>query len=379
MTKKTKRRITVTIVGLLILAAGYFGMNAIADSKEEPPKREAPRLVRSVQTRTVSNGSIDATLDLQGRLQAYNKITLFSEVGGLVRETGRPFKVGTYFPKGGVLLRIDNDEARLNLQAQKAQLMTGIAQVMPDLKIDYPEVFPAWERYLADFSTEGSLPELPEVEDRSARLFLSGRNLYTQYYQIKSAEDRLAKYTVYAPFSGVLTSTNIDQGAVVRVGQQLGELMATGYYELVATVPLSQINYLREGSSVNLYSEDLGEEWSGKIRRIGDQIDPGSQTVNVYIGVSGKGLREGMYLRGGAKTSPIADAAEIDRDLLIDEREVYVVEQDSILRLLPVQVAKYNQETAIVRGLPDGTQLLTSDVAGAFDGMIVRREEKVSR
>ena len=375
MNRVTRRRLLVTFIGLAILAAGYFGQQAIAGQKEAPPPRPRVQRVKSVTTRPVTNGAVAATLDIQGRLQAYNKVALFSEVGGLVRETGRPFKVGTYFPEGSVLLRIDNDEARLGLQAQKATLMNSIAQLMPDLKIDYPAAFPAWERYLTNLPLEGKLPELPEVTDQPARLFLTGRNIYTQYYTIKSVENRLEKYTLYAPFSGTLTATSIDKGAVVRAGQQLGELMATGYYELVATVPLSQLDYLEPGAEVDLFSDDLDKSWTGKVRRTSDQIDPSSQTVDVFIGVSGKGLREGMYLRGAAEAQPIANAAEIDRDLLVNEEEVYVVEADSVLRRVPVQVAKFNRETAIVRGIPDGAQLLTSSPAGAFDGMIVRRED----
>ncbi len=379
MNKVTKRRILVTVVGLLILAVGVIGMRLIGGMKEEPVKRPKPRIVKTVETRPVSNATVEIGLEVQGRLVAYNKIDLFTEVGGLVRETGRPFKEGTYFPKGAVLLRIDNQEAKLALQAQKASLMNTIAQAMPDLKIDYAETFPEWERYLLNFRVEETLPELPEVTDNSARLFLVGRNIYTQYYNIKSVEDRLAKYTLYAPFSGVLTMTAVDKGAVVRTGQQLGQLMATGFYELVATVPLSQLNYLKPGAKVVLRSDDMSEQWTGKISRISDQIDPNSQTVEVYVGVSGKGLREGMYLRGTADAQPIAGATEIERALLIDEREVYVVERDSVLRLLPVEVAKYNAETVVVRGIPEGTQLLTSNVAGAFDGMIVKRKTPTTK
>ena len=327
-----------------------------------------------METTAVTNTTLNATLGVQGRLRAYNKIALFAEVGGTVRETGRPFKEGTYFKKGQVLLRIDNEEARLSLQSQKATLMNAVATIMPDLKIDYPESFATWNAYLQNFNVEDPLPPLPEAADQREKLFVAGRNLYSQYYAIKSLEDRLAKYTLYAPFAGVLTATSIDRGAVVRTGQELGELMATGYYELVATVPLSELNYLQPGGKVDLYSEDIDGNWTGTVRRISDQIDPASQTVEVYVGVSGRDLREGMYLRGDADARQLDNVVEIDRDLLVDETSVYVVENDTLLKSVPVVIRKFDRETVIVSGLPDGAQLLTSDVAGAYDGMRVRRE-----
>ncbi|MEM6877971.1 MAG: efflux RND transporter periplasmic adaptor subunit [Bacteroidota bacterium] len=372
MNKLTIRRILVFLIGVGIIAMGFGAMNFISGQKEEPPKKPEVKRIATVETLNIQNGRISSTLELQGQLQAYNKIALFTEVGGTVQETGRPFKVGTYFPNESVLLRIDDTEARLNLQSQRASLMNAIAGAMPDLRIDYAETAALWETYLTDYDIETELKELPEVSDQSAKLFLAGRNIYSQYYSIKSLEDRLSKYTVYAPFGGVLTATSIDQGAVVRAGQQIGELMATGYYELAATVPLSQLEYLQSNGSVTLYSEDLNSNWTGQVKRISDQIDPSSQTVTVYIGVRGENLREGMYLRGEAQATTFDNATEIDRDLLTEDNQVFVVEHDSLLRLRPAEVQKINRETVIVRGLPDGTQLLMTDVAGAYDGMKVK-------
>ena len=375
MKNNVLRNVLKAVIGIVIVAVGYFGMMWLFNQKEEAPRKPVEKRARTVETRRISNGELSATLDVQGRLQAYNKIQLFSEVGGTVLETGRPLKEGTYFPKGEVILRIDDQEARLNLQAQKATLMNAIATIMPDLKIDYPNSFATWEAYLDEYSVDEPLPELPTAVDQAEKLFVAGRNLYTQYYSIKSLEERLSKYVLYAPFSGVLTEVMIDQGAVVRAGQALGELMATGYYEMVATVPLSDLEYLETGSEVKLYSEDIDGEWTGKIRRISDQIQTGSQTVEVYIGVSGKELREGMYMRGEAAARTLENVVEIDRTLLIDEEEVYVVQDDSLLTLVPVTIEKNNRQTAIVSGLSDGTELLTSTVPGAFDGMLVRIAE----
>jgi len=300
---------------------------------------------------------------LRPGLEAYNKIELFSEVGGAIT-TPKPFKKGTYFKKGDVVLRVDDTEPRLNIQAQKATLLNGIAAMMPDLKIDYPESFPAWEAYLSSSNVDDPIKALPTPVNQREKLFVAGRNLQSQFYNIKSQEERLSKYTLYAPFSGVLTTASINNGAVIRPGQMLGELMATGYYEMLATVPLSQLEFLKPGGTVKLYSEDIDGEWAGKVKRISDQIDPQTQTVGVYVGVTGRDLREGMYLRGEAAAKALNNVVEIDRDLLIDEREVYAVKHDTLLVLLPVTVQKFNRETVIVSGLPDGTQLLTSDGGG---------------
>lgn len=369
---KTLRVIISTLLGAGIIAIGFFGMKYLGSQKQELPKKPEVVIRKKVSTIPIEKQAIPTTLEVQGRLQAFNKIALFSEVGGVLSATSRPFKVGTYFPKGATLLTIDDTETRLSLQAQKATLLNAIAMMMPDLKIDYPESFPQWEAYLQAFSVDEDLPPLPEAQNQAEKLFVAGRNLYTQYYNIKSVEERLRRFKVVAPFSGVLTQANIDVGAVVRTGQQVGELMATGEYELVATVPLSQLSYLKTGSKVKLRSEDIEGSWTGSIQRISDQIDPASQTVEVFVRVGGSELKEGMYLRGEAQASTLLDAVELDRNLLVNQNAVYILESDSVLRLVPVEVLKFNRESVIVSGLEDGSRLVTNSIAGAFDGMLVQ-------
>ncbi len=202
MKKKTVNNILKALLGLGIIVVGVFGMQYMFSLKEDPPKKTPDKRIKAVETRRINNGDLATTLDVQGRLQAYNKIELYSEVGGVVEESSRPLKEGTYFPEGEVILRINAEEARLNLLAQKATLLNSIAQLMPDLKIDYPSSFAGWEAYLNAFDVEAPLPALPTAVDQREKLFVAGRNLYTQYYTIKSLEDRLSKYVILAPFSG---------------------------------------------------------------------------------------------------------------------------------------------------------------------------------
>jgi multidrug efflux pump subunit AcrA (membrane-fusion protein) len=146
--------------------------------------------------------------------------------------------------------------------------------------------------------------------------------------------------------------------------------MATGNYELVATVPLEDLNYIKVGNTVSLHSEDIAGKWTGRIKRISDQIDPASQTVQVFVGVSGQGLREGMYLRGEVAAKAVADAYRMERALLVNQNQVYEL-QDSTLRLREVEVVKMEPEHVIIRGLPDGLMLLHEKVPGVYDGMKV--------
>jgi hypothetical protein len=55
---------------------------------------------------------------------------------------------------------------------------------------------------------------------------------------------------------------------------------------------------------------------------------------------------------------------------LINQQGIYVV-QDSTLRFTEVELVKIERESAIIRGLSDGTPILSEMPPAAFDGMKV--------
>ncbi len=366
----TKRRIGVA-AGFGILLGSFFVSQLFSTLKTPPPTRPEAAPLPVVEVVTARPEAQSTSLEVQGSLVAFDKIDLFSEVSGTLEETSRPFKVGSYFPEGSVLIRIDDTEARLSLLSQKSNLLNAITQIMPDLKIDHPESFPAWEAYLQAFDLEQPIRPFPQPVNDQEKYFIASRNLHTQYYTIKSAEERLGKYVLSAPFAGVLTQTSINPGAVVRAGQKLGELMNNAAFELEATVPLSDLQYVRTGSAVTLFSDDVNGQWSGRVKRISDQVDPGSQTVKVFIGLNGPQLREGMYLRGKIDAGTIENAVSVPRNLLVDQKRLYVL-RDTLLDLKEVEVVRYEGDQAIVKGLEEGAQYLIEKLPGAFAGMRVQ-------
>jgi len=366
------RKILV-VAGIVIpLVIAAFAFNYLSSQKAPPKKKSFTGSdTRRVEIITVENNLVPSTLDVQGRLVAFDKIDILAEVSGILEPTSTTFKVGSRFAKNSVMLKIDSEEAELNLLSQKSTLLNAITQLMPDLKIDYPESFDHWRTYLQQFDIEKLIQSFPEPLDDKEKFFIATRNILSQYYNIKSAETRLSKYNIYAPFSGVITETMINPGSLVRVGQKLGALMNTNNYELEVTVRLAELNFIKVGSLVSLHSDDIAGNWNGRVNRISDQIDAGTQTVIVFIGVTGGKLKEGMYLRGGVKLKNIENAFELSRDLLVNQSKVYIIQDDSLLALQEVDVVKSTETTVIISGLKNGTKLLKEVFPGIFEGMKV--------
>lgn len=367
---KTVRRIGI-IAAVIILAAGFSISKKLGDTKKPVQLKVETETLKEAEVFYAQNRSIPTHLEVQGELVAFDKIDIFSEVNGTLKATSKPFKVGSYFPKGAVLIRVDDEETQLNLLSQKSSLLNAITQLMPDLKIDYPQSFQQWQDYLDAFDIEKAIQPFPKPLNKQEKYFIASRNIQSQYYTIKSAEERLSKYSIYAPFSGVVTQTSINSGALVRSGQKLGELMNTSNYELEATVPLSDLQYLKVGNVVQLYSDDIAGTWNGRVKRINNQLDPGTQMVKVFISINGANLKEGMYLRGRVDIGSEEGVLEIPRNLLVNENTVYTV-KDSLLSLVPVEVVRINGSNVLIRGIEDGTAILKKKVPGAFEGMKVK-------
>ena len=163
----------------------------------------------------------------------------------------------------------------------------------------------------------------------------------------------------------------INTGSYIRAGQKLATLMNTAVYEMEASVPLKDLSSVKLGDRVSLKSEDMSGTWTGSIARISSSIDNKTQTVKVYIQVSGPNLRENLYLSGEIEANIQAQVIEVSRTLLVENEKIFTV-PDSSLQLLPVQVVKIGANTVLLRGVPDRTRLLKENFPGAFEGMPVR-------
>ncbi len=365
-----------TIVAAVGLLAAGFGLFRYMSAQKKPPAQKPQiRQTRYVKIEKVRNTTVTTQVEITGRVTARQKAEIFAEVSGTLLAGPTPFKEGTYFVKDAVLFRIDDREFRLTLAALKSAFQNRVAQMLPDLKLDYPGAYPAWEVYFRSLDVEKPLAAPPPAQSDQERLFVTTRDVYNQYYQIKSQEARLEKYVLKAPFDGVVTQSGIDPGTLVRVGQKLGELLNLGSLEVEAAVPMTQARYLSPGATVELFSEDTPGRWTGTVSRMAGALDPSTQTVKAFVSVAGPGLLEGMYLKGKIAAGRIDDAVVLDQDRLIAENKVYVVENDSLLALREVEVVRRLGKNVVIKGLNDGERLVVETLPLLPVGTVVKTYE----
>lgn len=364
------RKAILSIVAILILGGGFWGMLSLS-SREKRQRPQAEKVKPTVFVTGVKNHVIPIYIQESGRLTSKNRVEIFSEVQGVMETTRKDFKPGTTFNKGEIMVRIRNNDFYANLQAQKSVLQNLITGALPDLRIDFPESYQKWDDYVKNFNMDKPIGKLPEPSSDKEKFFITGKNIYTTYYNTKNQEIILQKYTLRAPFDGILTDAVVNPGTVVRPGQRLGELIDPSVYELEVAISKSYLPDLKIGKDVKITDITNSEKvWHGKISRINGRVNPTTQTVQVFIEVRGSELREGMFMNATISAKPKDNAFEVARNLLVNDNNLYVVE-DSTLQMVPVTIVHRTTDTVVVRGLKDGFQVVAKPVAGAYGGMSV--------
>lgn len=365
------RKILISVLaGILIIGGSIFAAKYIINSKEN--RRPKPKkVVKTVFVDTVKNGLVPIIVSANGNLVSKNRVELYSEVQGVFRRGSKLFKTGQEYKAGQRLITIDASEYYANVQSAKSNLYNLITSIMPDLQLDYPEYFSKWQEYLANFDLEKTTPKLPEISSDKEKYFITGRGIYSSYYNVKNLEQRLSKYTIRAPFSGILTEALVTEGTLVRAGQKLGEFIKTDIYELEVAISKTYADFLEIGKEVSLTNLNKTQEYFGKVVRVNGRVEQASQTITAYIEVQGDNLKAGQYLEANLTAKSEKNAIQINRSLLIDNSQIYVV-RDSILDLINVSPVYFTDKKVVLRDVPNGETIISKPVAGAYAGMLVK-------
>lgn len=360
-----------SVILSIVLLAGAIYIFKLANASKVKQKPPAEKIIASVYIDTVQNKNIPIIISATGSVTAKHKVELFSEVQGILKPSKKDFKSGTNYTKGELLLSIADDEFLASLQAQRSSLFNAITAILPDIRLDFPNEYPKWQAYLNSFNIQHTTPKLPETSSEKEKLFISGKSIYTNYYQVKNAEVRLSKYQIKAPFSGILTESLVNSGTLIRVGQKLGEFIDPTVYEMQLAINASYASYLTIGKTVELEALEGSATYSGTVVRVNGKVDQATQTINVFIEIKDTSIKDGMYLEAKLNAKNETDALEISRKLLQNERQIYAV-KDSTLQLIDVIPVFFNKETVVIKGVENGTLILTKSVPGSYAGMKVK-------
>lgn len=187
---------------------------------------------------------------------------------------------------------------------------------------------------------------------------------------LSSIDENTEQIPVISTLSGVVIDRKISVGSVVEPGEEVFTVSDLSSVWMIASVNETDIAKVRVGNSAEIVSQAFpGEEFPGRITRLGTELDPRTRTLQVRILVPNRGfkLRSGMYVNAKLAQGLSRQAMFIP-ELAIQEINggsvVFTRRPNNVFEATPVQIAtRLNGTAEIAAGLKAGDELV---VKGSF-------------
>lgn len=372
--KKVDRRIIIVTAFIFIVGLSFGIMKFLIAQKEEPPARRDNNVKRYVKTSEVKYGTVESHLEATGRLRSMSAIDIVAEASGKIIPGDISLKKGASFSKGDLLFTVYKDEAELDLQGKKSRFMNTLANLLPDIRID----FPAYEETFMDFFNSVNiyrdLPVMPEFSDEKLKVFLSSRNILSEYYSIRRDELKLKRHSIYAPFNGTYSDVYLEAGAYINTGGRVAHAIQTDILELEVPVKRADALWIKKGDMVEVKRPGDDAAYNGKVIRKGSYIDEDTQSQEIFIRVRSNRnnpLLNGEYLVARFNGHSIEETMEIPRNAVFNTDEVFIVNGGRLEKRI-IDVVKLNEKTLVFRGLEEGQLLVTQALINVQEGTMVR-------
>lgn len=448
-----QRLVSQILLPVLIVAIGAGGLVWLS-TKDEPPQRIAeepsPLLVETIPLQA-STSSIP--IRVSGNVVPRREVTLSAEVVGAVTFKGDSIESGRYVRKGTPLIQID--PARFELLV--GQLDSELQQVEADL-----------QRLVTQEQGTNSLIKLAEREAEIAtaastrlkglalknaatdadlevveRTELQARNVLTVLLNQRSlipiqrqrlqaqrilttlkqqqARLNLDRTQIVAPFTGVITAVDVEQGNYVQAGDTLLKLEDTSAVDVECSLRMDDLYWLwnsqaaspevavddsSHGASVEPASADVGKlfeipavdavvvgevagrqfHWNGRLARyVGRGVNQKTRTVSCRVAVAEPiradaddgppTLMRGMYVTVTLNVTPRIRLLSIPTRGVQPNGQVWTVD-NGLLRGHSVKAAKVLAECVLVRAdttdLQPGDRIVVTQLSTPMDGSRVR-------
>jgi multidrug efflux system membrane fusion protein len=380
--KKTQR-ITLSIVAAFAIGAGYWSWSTLRAGPEKVAKEVPPVPVLLARATTQD---LPVQLDVVGRAEAYQNVTLRSRVDGQVATL--LFTEGQHVKEGDELIRLDTTDFSLRLRQAEANQARDEAQ-LAKAKGDTARYVELRGR---NFVSEEKVNEIRTVEATAAA------TLGADNAALGLARSQLSYASIRAPFSGVIGAKLIFPGGAVKANDT-GLAVINRIQPLYVTfsIPEKYLAKLRgvlpkNGDacrpddclrvSVSLPG-DRNRSFEGRLRFIDNAVDATTGTILVKALLENKdeSLTPGQFLNVSLNLDTLPNAVVVPNEAIQQGPEgsfVFLLDAQGKAEVRKIEVASsFGKATAVAKGLQAGDVVVTDGQLRLTPGAsIVARDDK---
>jgi membrane fusion protein (multidrug efflux system) len=201
----------VAVVAALLLVV--TGIRAREDSSVKLKEWTDNQAVTSVAVVLPDPKPLQATIDLPGRLEAYNRAPIFARVSGYLKYWNAD--IGARVKAGDVIAEIEAPD----LDQQLLQARADLANQQASAKLS--EVTLARRRTLI----ASNFVSMQEIDERTADLSNKNAAVKSNQANVERLEALAGYKKITVPFEGIVTARSTDVGALINAGQSSGPAM----------------------------------------------------------------------------------------------------------------------------------------------------------
>jgi membrane fusion protein (multidrug efflux system) len=220
-------------------------------------KKEVEALVTAVK---LKDTLFNHYLEVQGSINTNENVLIQPEFPGNLVELN--VKAGQKVSKGQVLGRTDDG---------------GMSQQLASAENQYALAKTTFERQKNLWSQKiGS-----EIQYLQAQT-----QMISAQKGVAQIKAQIAKTVIKAPFSGTIDEVFVEKGEVVSASPQgLMRIVNLGNMYVSTSIPETYIGKLKIGTEVDVYLTSLNKTYKGKVRQIGNFINPNNRSFGIEVSV----------------------------------------------------------------------------------------------
>ncbi|SDS92514.1 efflux RND transporter periplasmic adaptor subunit [Winogradskyella sediminis] len=272
--KKTYTILTFSLA-LLLASCGSEDNKNVADNSPAIP----------VKTSQVEANSNSPFLAVSGKIQATNSADLSTRMMGYVNKVH--VNVGDNVQKGQLLVSINNAD----LQAKRAQVNAGISEATAA----YNNAEKDYNRFKNLFAENSASQK--EMDDMTANFEMAKARLESAKEMKNEVNAQFMYSNITAPFSGTITSKNVEAGNMANPGIPLISMETPGHFEVMAMVPESEISGIKKGTTVDVLVKSINQTIKGKVKEVSTSAKNtgGQYLVKIDLDKTDANILSGMF------------------------------------------------------------------------------------
>lgn len=309
-------------------------------------------------------GSVTHYINAIGTIKASDSVDMKAEIAAKIVKVC--FSEGSKVKAGDLLLELDNKEALAELMENEAQYRRAVGEFEPIKQLANRGVAARIERD----------KKQAEVESYAAR--------------VESRKALLSKYSIHAPFDGVVGLKNVSVGQYVSPGTSLLKIVSMHSLKVDFKVAEDQVGNIHVGQVIDVFlGGDTTQPYAAKVSAIDPETEDTSHTfmVRATLDVPEESIDQLYGLRPG-RFATIRIALDSDeRGILIPEssiegnaenKTVYVIKEGIAIRTPVTTGVRKNGNLEILTGVNDGDIVVTNGQAGVIDGKPVEIQKEIT-